>query len=98
MGRQLPPSHLKVPPGPHAFPQRYSLGDTVIVNQFSGIEKAIPAIPSLPGFRTSAGMFTFGLWWSCDLDRHDVKNQLLEMHDNNMELDANTSLQRSSHL
>ena len=55
MGRQLPPSHLKVPPGPHAFPQRYSLGDTVIVNQFSGFERAIPAIPSLPGFRTSAG-------------------------------------------
>lgn len=58
MGRQLPPSHLKVPPGPHAFPQRYSLGDTVTVNQFSGIEKAIPAIPSLPGFRTSAAFLT----------------------------------------
>jgi hypothetical protein len=57
MGRQLPPSHLKVPPGPHAFPQRYSLGETVVVNQFTGLEKAIPAIPSLPGFRTSAGMF-----------------------------------------
>jgi hypothetical protein len=47
---------LKVAPGPHAFPQRYTLGDTVIVNQLSGFEKAIPAIPSLPGFRTSAGM------------------------------------------
>ncbi|KAH6614080.1 hypothetical protein C7974DRAFT_404472 [Boeremia exigua] len=58
MGRQLPPSHLKVPPGPHAFPQRYSLGDTVIVNQISGFEKAIPAIPSLPGFRTSAAFLT----------------------------------------
>ncbi|KAF1928043.1 uncharacterized protein M421DRAFT_166782 [Didymella exigua CBS 183.55] len=58
MGRQLPPSHLKVPPGPHAFPQRYSLGDTVITNQFTGFEKAIPAIPSLPGFRTSAAFFT----------------------------------------
>ncbi|KAF9694750.1 hypothetical protein EKO04_007420 [Ascochyta lentis] len=58
MGRQLPPSHLKVAPGPHAFPQRYSLGDTVIVNQFSGFEKAIPAIPSLPGFRTSAAFLT----------------------------------------
>lgn len=58
MGRQLPPSHLKVPPGPHAFPQRFSLGETVIVNQFSGFEKAIPAIPSLPGFRTSAGMLS----------------------------------------
>lgn len=58
MGRQLPPSHLKVPPGPHAFPQRYTLGDTVIVNQLSGFEKAIPAIPSLPGFRTSAAFLT----------------------------------------
>ncbi|KAJ4410891.1 hypothetical protein N0V91_001820 [Didymella pomorum] len=58
MGRQLPPSHLKVPPGPHAFPQRYSLGDTVITNQFTGFEKAIPAIPSLPGFRTSAAFLT----------------------------------------
>ncbi|KAJ8118380.1 hypothetical protein OPT61_g637 [Boeremia exigua] len=58
MGRQLPPSHLKVPPGPHAFPQRYSLGDTIIVNQISGFEKAIPAIPSLPGFRTSAAFLT----------------------------------------
>ncbi|KAJ4322725.1 hypothetical protein N0V94_002243 [Neodidymelliopsis sp. IMI 364377] len=61
MGRQLPPSHLKVPPGPHAFPQRYSLGDTIVVNQFAGFEKAIPAIPtipSLPGFRTSAAFLT----------------------------------------
>jgi hypothetical protein len=31
----------------------------VIVNHYSGIEKAIPAIPSLPGFKTSAGMFDF---------------------------------------
>jgi GNAT superfamily N-acetyltransferase len=58
MGRQLPPSHLKVPPGPHAFPQRYSLGETVVVNQYTGLEKAIPAIPSLPGFRTSAAFLT----------------------------------------
>jgi hypothetical protein len=59
MRRQLPPSHLKVPPGPHAFPrqQHFLSQDTVIVNHYSGIEKAIPAIPSLPGFRTSAGMF-----------------------------------------
>lgn len=55
MRRQLPPSHLKVPPGPHALPPRNFLGEPpVVVNHFSGIEKAIP---SLPGFRTSAGMF-----------------------------------------
>jgi len=30
----------------------------VIVNHYSGIEKAIPAIPSLPGFRTSAAFLT----------------------------------------
>ncbi|KAJ4368206.1 hypothetical protein N0V83_006562 [Neocucurbitaria cava] len=59
MRRQLPPSHLKVPPGPHAFPQRHCLGEsTVIVNHYSGIEKSIPAIPSLPGFRTSAAFLT----------------------------------------
>ncbi|KAF1846712.1 uncharacterized protein K460DRAFT_281785 [Cucurbitaria berberidis CBS 394.84] len=59
MRRQLPPSHLKVPPGPHAFPQRHYLGEsTVIVNHYSGIEKSIPAIPSLPGFRTSAAFLT----------------------------------------
>ncbi|KAH7398295.1 hypothetical protein BKA66DRAFT_437369 [Pyrenochaeta sp. MPI-SDFR-AT-0127] len=59
MRRQLPPSHLKVAPGPHAFPQRHCLGEsTVIVNHYSGIEKAIPAIPSLPGFRTSAAFLT----------------------------------------
>jgi hypothetical protein len=62
MGRQLP--------------QRYSLGDTVIVNQFSGFEKAIPAIPSLPGFRTSAGMFVFS-GGRVTRGRHDVKNPLL---------------------
>jgi hypothetical protein len=68
MRRQLPPSKLLVPPGPQAFPQRHFIGEsTVIVNHYSGIEKAIPAIPSLPGFRTSAGMFFFHLsWWSCD--------------------------------
>lgn len=68
MRRQLPPSHLK------AFPQRQFLGEnTVIVNHYSGIEKAIPvipAIPSLPGFKTSAGMLLFfslsALGWSCD--------------------------------
>ncbi|OAL54324.1 hypothetical protein IQ07DRAFT_583621 [Pyrenochaeta sp. DS3sAY3a] len=59
MRRQLPPSHLKVAPGPHAFPQRHCLGEsTVIVNHYSGIEKTIPAIPSLPGFRTSAAFLT----------------------------------------
>jgi hypothetical protein len=60
MRRQLPPSASKlvVPTGPQAFPQRHFLGEpTVIVNHYSGIEKTIPAIPSLPGFRTSAGMF-----------------------------------------
>jgi hypothetical protein len=63
MRRQLPPSHLKVPPGPHSFPRQQFLGEnTVIVNHYSGFEKAIPAIPSLPGFRTSAGMFTVS-WW-----------------------------------
>ena len=62
MRRQLPPSHLKVPPGPHAFPRQQFLGqDTVVVNHYAGIEKAIPAIPSLPGFRTSAGMLIFPL-------------------------------------
>jgi ribosomal protein S18 acetylase RimI-like enzyme len=59
MRRQLPPSKLLVPPGPQAFPQRHYLGEsTVIVNHYSGIEKSIPAIPSLPGFRTSAAFFT----------------------------------------
>jgi hypothetical protein len=63
MRRQLPPSKLLVPPGPQAFPQRHFLGEsTVIVNHYSGFEKAIPAIPSLPGFRTSAGMFSILLW------------------------------------
>jgi hypothetical protein len=62
MRRQLPPSHLKVPPGPHAFPRQQFLGEnTVVVNNYSGFEKAIPVIPSLPGFRTSAGMFTHSL-------------------------------------
>ncbi|KAF2032682.1 hypothetical protein EK21DRAFT_98796 [Setomelanomma holmii] len=59
MRRQLPPSKLLVPPGPQAFPQRHFLGEsTVIVNHYSGLEKAIPAIPSLPGFRTSAAFLT----------------------------------------
>lgn len=63
MRRQLsPPSRLLVPPGPQAFPQRHFLGEsTVIVNHYSGIEKAIP---SLPGFKTSAGMFLFSLVWA----------------------------------
>ncbi|KAF1839477.1 hypothetical protein BDW02DRAFT_585145 [Decorospora gaudefroyi] len=61
MRRQLPPSHLKVPPGPHAFQRQQAqsqhfLGEnTVVVNHYSGIEKAIP---SLPGFRTSAAFLT----------------------------------------
>ncbi|KAH8728825.1 hypothetical protein GQ44DRAFT_737517 [Phaeosphaeriaceae sp. PMI808] len=59
MRRQLPPSRLLVPPGPQAFPQRHFLGEsTVVVNHYSGIEKAIPTIPSLPGFRTSAAFLT----------------------------------------
>jgi hypothetical protein len=75
MRRQLsPPSKLLVPPGPQAFPQRHFLGEsTVIVNHYSGIEKAIPAIPSLPGFKTSAGMFLpFAClgWWSRDGPSH----------------------------
>lgn len=57
MRRQLPPSHLKVPPGPHAFPRQHFLGESTVVNYYSGFEKAIPAIPALPGFRTSAGRF-----------------------------------------
>ncbi|KAL6710221.1 hypothetical protein ACN47E_009167 [Coniothyrium glycines] len=56
MRRQLPPSHLKVPPGPYALPARNFLGEpAVVVNHYSGIEKAIP---SLPGFRTSAAFLT----------------------------------------
>jgi hypothetical protein len=67
MRRQLPPSHLKVPPGPQAFPrQQFATGlgeNTVIVNHYSGFEKAIP---SLPGFRTSAGKCVLALFsWSC---------------------------------
>ncbi|EUC50806.1 hypothetical protein COCMIDRAFT_80997 [Bipolaris oryzae ATCC 44560] len=59
MRRQLPPTHLKVPPGPHAFPRQQFVGqETVVVNHYAGIEKAIPAIPSLPGFRTSAAFLT----------------------------------------
>ncbi|KAL5118126.1 hypothetical protein ACEQ8H_003961 [Pleosporales sp. CAS-2024a] len=59
MRRQLPPSKLLVPPGPQAFPQRHCLGESaVIVNHYSGLERAIPVIPSLPGFRTSAAFFT----------------------------------------
>jgi hypothetical protein len=61
MRRQLsPPSKLLVPTGPQAFPQRHFLGEpTVIVNHYAGIEKAIP---SLPGFRTSAGEFPSFCW------------------------------------
>ena len=55
MRRQLPPSHLKVPPGPQAFPQRHFLDESAVIGTpYLGIERAIP---SLPGFRTSAGMF-----------------------------------------
>lgn len=49
------------------------------MNHYSGFEKAIPAIPSLPGFRTSAGMLAlFGFLgdgrvlgcrdWGCDVN------------------------------
>ncbi|KAI8942591.1 hypothetical protein NX059_000649 [Plenodomus lindquistii] len=59
MRRQLPPSHLKVPSGPQAFPRQQYLGEpTVVVNHYAGLEKAIPVIPSLPGFRTSAAFLT----------------------------------------
>ncbi|KAF2129646.1 hypothetical protein P153DRAFT_367026 [Dothidotthia symphoricarpi CBS 119687] len=58
MGRQLPPSHLKVPPGPYVFPQRHFMADTVLVNSISGFEKAIPTLPGLPGLRTSATFLT----------------------------------------
>ncbi|KAF2855702.1 hypothetical protein T440DRAFT_464090 [Plenodomus tracheiphilus IPT5] len=59
MRRQLPPSHLKVPPGPQAFPRQHFLGEsTAVVNHYSSLEKAIPVIPSLPGFRTSAAFLT----------------------------------------
>lgn len=55
MRRQLQtPSHLKVASGPVALPQRYLGGETVVVNHYAGTEKLIPTIP---GFRTSAGMY-----------------------------------------
>jgi len=66
MRRQLPPSKLLVPSGPQAFPRHFLGESTVIVNHYSGFEKAIPAIPSLPGFKTSAGRSIFFLEWSCD--------------------------------
>ena len=69
MRRQLPPSKLLVPSGPQAFPRHFLGESTVIVNHYSGFEKAIPAIPSLPGFKTSAGMSIF-FWWSCDRFRY----------------------------
>jgi hypothetical protein len=77
MRRQLPPSKLLVPPGPQAFPQRNFLAEsTVVVNHYSGIEKAIPTIPSLPGFKTSAGMFFLSVarlgWLSCDQHRDET--------------------------
>jgi hypothetical protein len=95
MGRQLPPSHLKVPPGPHAFPQRYSLGDTIVVNQFAGFEKAIPAIPSLPGFRTSAGMFVLRVLVVACLLVAVMSRTNVERKPHNRT--ANTCLQHFSH-
>lgn len=82
MRRQLPPSKLLVPPGPQAFPQRHFLGDSaVIVNHYSGFEKAIPAIPSLPGFKTSAGTLFFCMGrWSCD--RVDGTKASSQSHNN----------------
>lgn len=57
MRRQLQtPSHLKVASGPVALPQRYLGAETVVVNHYAGTEKLIPTIP---GFRTSAGMFSY---------------------------------------
>lgn len=59
MRRQLPPTHLKVPTGPQPFARHHFPGErTVVVSQYSGFEKAIPVIPSLPGFRTSAAFLT----------------------------------------
>jgi hypothetical protein len=44
------------------------------VNHYSGFEKAIPAIPSLPGFKTSAGMSKLNfLKWSCDQEVWDPR-------------------------
>ena len=75
MRRQLPPSKLLVPPGPQAFPQRHFIGEsTVVVNHYSGIEKTIPAIPSLPGFRTSAGMFFHCGRVTCTTIPHDISH------------------------
>ncbi|KAF2188194.1 hypothetical protein K469DRAFT_724759 [Zopfia rhizophila CBS 207.26] len=55
MVRQLPPPHLKTAGPTSAPPQRY-LGETVVVNHYTGTDKLIPAIP---GFRTSAGQYYF---------------------------------------
>ena len=54
MPRQLPPTHLRVPSAP-SVPQRFHTAatETVVVNHYN-TEKLIPTIP---GFRTSAGMF-----------------------------------------
>ncbi|KAF2248744.1 hypothetical protein BU26DRAFT_518961 [Trematosphaeria pertusa] len=53
--RQLPPSHLKVPPTPTSYPQRFLGQETVVVNHYANTDKLIPAIP---GFRTSAAFLT----------------------------------------
>lgn len=76
MRRQLPPTHLKVPPGSHGFPApRHLFGEsTVVVNYYSGFEKAIPTIPSLPGFRTSAGMFIFRFGGWCRVIAYQRRN------------------------
>lgn len=48
MGRQLPP-HLKVQ---HSLPERF-VGEPVLVNHYNTDR----LIPSIPGFKTSAGMY-----------------------------------------
>ncbi|ORY16756.1 hypothetical protein BCR34DRAFT_86336 [Clohesyomyces aquaticus] len=51
MVRQLPPKPL-ISAGPTSAPPQRYLGETVVVNHYTGADKLIPAIP---GFRTSAG-------------------------------------------
>jgi hypothetical protein len=58
MVRQLAPSHLKTAGPTSAPPQRYVHADTVVVNHYTGANKLIPTVP---GFRTSAGKLNFSL-------------------------------------
>ncbi|KAF2473908.1 uncharacterized protein BDR25DRAFT_256916 [Lindgomyces ingoldianus] len=54
MVRQLPPKPL-ISAGPTSAPPQRYLGETVVVNHYTGTDKLIPAIP---GFRTSAAFLT----------------------------------------